>query len=72
MTGESGTRTSPNIPSCIYIRALVSKINDFEDAVLNEAGLMAGVDFIITRNTKDFAGSSLKVCDPDEFLALPA
>jgi hypothetical protein len=51
-------------------RALVSKINDFEDAVLNEAGQMAGVAFIITRNTKDFGGSSLKVCGPDEFLAL--
>ena len=51
-------------------RALESKIPDFEDAVLNEAGQMAGADFVITRNTKDFTGSSLKVCDPDEFLAL--
>jgi predicted nucleic acid-binding protein len=51
-------------------RALASKIKDFEDAVLNEAGHMAGADFIITRNTKDFSGSSLKVCDPSEFLAL--
>lgn len=51
-------------------RALVSKIQDFEDAVLNEAGQMAGADFVITRNTKDFAGSTLKVCDPNEFLAL--
>ena len=51
-------------------RALESKIQDFEDAVLNAAGQMAGVDFVITRNTKDFTGSSLKVCDPVEFLAL--
>jgi predicted nucleic acid-binding protein len=51
-------------------RALASKIQDFEDAVLNEAGQMAGADFIITRNTKDFVGSALKVCDPTEFLAL--
>ena len=51
-------------------RALASKIGDFEDAVLNEAGQIAGADFIITRNTKDFSGSSLKVCDPNEFLAL--
>lgn len=51
-------------------RALVSKIQDFEDAVLNEAGQMAGADFVITRNTKDFAKSALKVCDPNEFLAL--
>jgi len=51
-------------------RALESKIRDFEDAVLDEAGQMAGADFVITRNTKDFTGSSLKVCDPDEFIAL--
>ena len=51
-------------------RALLSKIQDFEDAVLNEAGQMAGADFVITRNTKDFAKSALKVCDPNEFLAL--
>jgi predicted nucleic acid-binding protein len=50
-------------------RALVSKILDFEDAVLNEAAQMAGADFVITRNTKDFVGSGLKVCDPNEFLA---
>jgi predicted nucleic acid-binding protein len=50
-------------------RALDSKIMDFEDAVLDEAGQMAGVDSIITRNTKDFTGSALKVFDPNEFLA---
>ena len=50
-------------------RALESKIMDFEDAVLDEAGQMAGVDSIVTRNTKDFTGSTLKVFDPDEFLA---
>jgi predicted nucleic acid-binding protein len=50
-------------------RALESKIQDFEDAVLDEAGQMAGVDFVITRNTKDFIGSALKVFDPSEFLA---
>ncbi len=51
-------------------RALGSKIIDFEDAVLVAAGQMAGVDAVITKNSKDFAGSALKVFDPDEFLAL--
>ena len=50
-------------------RALDSKISDFEDAVLDEAGQMAGVDSVVTRNTKDFSGSVLKVFDPNEFLA---
>ena len=50
-------------------RALGSKIHDFEDAVLDEAGNMAGVDSIVTRNPKDFSGSALKVFEPTEFLA---
>ena len=50
-------------------RALGSKIRDFEDAVLADAGLMAGADSIVTRNPKDFAGSALKVFEPSEFLA---
>jgi len=50
-------------------RALASKIQDFEDAVLDEAGQMAGADSVITRNTKDSTGSALKIFDPIEFLA---
>jgi len=50
-------------------RAFDSKISDFEDAVLDEAGQMAGVDSIVTRNTKDFTGSALKVFDPNELFA---
>lgn len=50
-------------------RALGSKIHDFEDAVLDEAGQMAGVDSIVTRNAKDFTRSALKVFEPNEFLA---
>ena len=50
-------------------RALGSKIHDFEDAVLDEAGQVAGVESIVARNTKDFARSALKVFDPNELLA---
>jgi predicted nucleic acid-binding protein len=50
-------------------RALVSKIHDFEDAVLDEAGQMAGAVSVITRNTKHLTGSALKIFDPKEFLA---
>jgi predicted nucleic acid-binding protein len=50
-------------------RALKSRIVDFEDAVLEESGKMAGADCIITRNVKDFKYASIKVCDPVEFLA---
>ena len=50
-------------------RAFDSKISDVEDAVLDEAGQMAGVNSIITRNIQDFRGSALKIFDPKEFIA---
>jgi len=49
--------------------ALKSKIPDLEDAVMVEAGQLAGVESIVTRNTKDFKHSPLKVLDPKEFLS---
>jgi len=61
---ETATVNKPVIECALY-----SKIRDFEDAVLDEAGQLAGVESIVTRNMKDFAGSVLKVLDPTEFLA---
>ena len=49
--------------------ALQSKMTDFENAVLAHAGNLAGVDVIITRNTRDFKYSPIKAVDPNEFLA---
>ncbi len=51
-------------------RALSNPMRDFEDAVLSEAGQLAGADCIITRNPKDFRRSPLRVFDPAEFLAI--
>lgn len=51
-------------------RALRSPIKDFEDAVLEEAGQVAGVDAIITRNIKDFRRARLKILDPIQFIVL--
>lgn len=48
--------------------ALRSEATDFEDAVLMESAMRAGVDAIVTRNKKDFQGSSVNVYDPVEFL----
>ncbi|MCK4599748.1 PIN domain-containing protein [Candidatus Bipolaricaulota bacterium] len=49
-------------------KALQSKIEDFEDAVLEQAGRLTGAEAIITRNTKDFRKSSIKALDPTELL----
>lgn len=54
----------------VLLRAQVSPIKDFEDAVLAEAALMAGLDAVVTRNAKDFNGASLKVLTPSELLAV--
>ena len=50
-------------------RALHSRIPDFEDAVLEEAGRLAEAEFIITGNAKHFRHSSLRVLDATEFLS---
>jgi len=50
--------------------ALQSKMNDFEDAVLAHSASLAGVDAIVTRNTKDFKHSPVKTFEPDEMLSV--
>lgn len=49
--------------------ALRSAIVDFEDAVMAEAGRLAGAEAVVTRNVKDFQKGALKAVDPAEFLA---
>lgn len=49
--------------------ALKSKLTDFEDAVLDQAGRLAGAEAVVTRNQSDFRYASLKVLGPDELLA---
>jgi len=49
--------------------AFRSRIADFEDAVLEQSGRLAGADAIVTRNTRDFRNSAIKALGPDELLA---
>ncbi|MGE0084652.1 MAG: PIN domain-containing protein [Desulfococcaceae bacterium] len=48
--------------------AVQSKLPDFEDAVLYEAGKRVNAKAIITRDNRGFTGSSIRVYSPDEFL----
>lgn len=48
--------------------AAASDFNDFEDAVLHEAGIHAGAEYIITRNSLDFKKSKLPVFTPQELI----
>lgn len=47
---------------------VVSDFGDFEDAMQFCCAQKAKVDYIITRNPKDFVASSIPVCEPHEFL----
>jgi hypothetical protein len=59
----------PPVNRPVLEQALASKISDFEDAVLEQSGLVAAVDVITTRNIKDFQKSGLTVLDPAELLS---
>lgn len=49
--------------------ALLSEISDFEDAVVDSIAIRNDMDFIITRNVKDFEQSETPVLTPTEFLS---
>jgi predicted nucleic acid-binding protein len=48
--------------------ALESEFSDFEDALQYFAAEKRGIDFIITRNKKDYAKGSLKVVTAQEYM----
>lgn len=50
--------------------ALASRMDDFEDAVLDHACLNSGADVIVTRNSKDFTHGKSRVMDPRQFIIL--
>jgi predicted nucleic acid-binding protein len=57
------------VTRAVLEEALKSTLADFEDAVLDQAGRLAGAEVIITRNQKDFRHASVKTLGPDEFLS---
>lgn len=56
--------------SRVINKAIDSRYNDFEDAVQYFAAKGENVDYIITRNAKNFSFSSIPVLSPGEFLDL--
>lgn len=57
-----------NINRVVLEEALDSDFKDYEDGVLYQSAAHANLEAIITRNQKDFQGSSLPVYSPAEFL----
>ncbi len=54
----------------IIIEALATKLTDFEDSIQSVASTYNDIDYIITRNTKDFKDSDVKALTPVEFINL--
>lgn len=63
-----------SVPACskTEIETAVNDIGfrDFEDSLQNVCATSVSADYIITRNKKDFADSTIKVVTPSEFIAL--
>ncbi|MGK6349818.1 type II toxin-antitoxin system VapC family toxin [Parapedobacter sp. DT-150] len=59
------------IDKSVIIQAMDSTFKDFEDALQHYAALSnGGVDLILTRNIKDYKGSSLSVMTPESYLKI--
>ena len=56
------------IDSSIIKEALQSDFSDFEDAIQYYCALQFGMDYIITRNEKDFRRSKIPVLSPKKFI----
>jgi predicted nucleic acid-binding protein len=55
---------------CIHNALTNTSFHDFEDCLQMECASEIGADYIITRNIKDYANSSIPAILPDEFLKL--
>lgn len=52
------------------VDALASPVSDYEDAVVERTAVKADMDYIITRNTKDYQQGMVKAILPNDFIAL--
>ncbi|TFF37551.1 type II toxin-antitoxin system VapC family toxin [Mucilaginibacter psychrotolerans] len=59
-----------SIVSAIIKKSLLSNYKDFEDAIqIIAATAVPNIDFIVTRNLKDFKDAGITVLAPDELLS---
>mgnify|MGYP002627350218 CR=1 FL=1 len=55
--------------NCI-LEATLSKLNDYEDAVIDTVASNVKADYILTRNIADFKNANNKAIDPSAFLRI--
>ena len=51
-------------------KALVSNINDYEDALMVQTASANRMDYIVTRNVKDYKNSHVKAVTPADMMAI--
>lgn len=51
-------------------KAISSSVTDYEDAVMIETAVRNGLEYIVTRNMKDYKASTVPVLSPDVFLQM--
>lgn len=52
------------------VEALASSITDYEDAVVEKVASRKDMDYIVTRNIKDYQAGNTQVILPDDFISL--
>jgi len=52
----------------VAVNSLTSKINDYEDALMADTAEYFEMDYIVTRNIKDYKYSSTPVVEPKELI----
>lgn len=50
--------------------ALASEMKDYEDAVITCCAYRSQVDYIVTRNIKDYAASKVRAISPEKFVEI--
>jgi hypothetical protein len=53
------------VNEAVLQQALGAPLNDFEDAVLQEAARLVGAEGIVTRNPHDFRQATLQIYTPE-------
>lgn len=70
VTGLLESFTAAKVDDTVIREAISLGWKDFEDAVQMAAAGVEGVDYLITRNIKDFQSGQVSVIQPAAFLAL--
>ena len=70
LSGIMNQFTVIEVNEMILSKSLYSEIDDYEDAVIETSSSINNIDFIITKNIKDFKKSKVRAITPDELIAM--